>query len=168
VEKDLKIVCVPGCEWDLFLWDRDETETKQRKNSFETETSSLVYTLVLQFTQCEISAHRVHEKDATCSGQVDSDTTSFEWQQEDRWRVGVCVGKCFNGRHSLFTGHRSIKTSKVKTIVSNITQCHPLIGETEKQQIQFKKLQFITLLTVTLHCFTHRKQQKWWRLGLYF
>jgi len=24
-----------------------------------------------------------------------------------------------------------------------------------------KKLQFITLLTVILHCFTHRKQRKW-------
>jgi len=24
-----------------------------------------------------------------------------------------------------------------------------------------KKLQFITLLTAIVHCFTHRKQQKW-------
>jgi len=27
-----------------------------------------------------------------------------------------------------------------------------------------EKLQFITLLTAILHCFTHQKQQKWYRL----
>jgi len=27
--------------------------------------------------------------------------------------------------------------------------------------VTYKKLQFITLLTAIVHCFTHRKQQKW-------
>ena len=61
----------------------------------------------------------VHEEHATRSRQIDANSTGFQWQQEDRRRVGVSVRECFNGSRALLAGHRAVQTHKVETIVSN-------------------------------------------------
>jgi len=70
-------------------------------------------------TRMRVSAHRIHQKHATRGRQIDADSTSFKWQQEDGRRVGIRVRERFNGSCTLLARHRTIKTHKMKTVVSN-------------------------------------------------
>lgn len=91
-----------------------------KKQSALTLTDSAYNTECWQ--QWRRAVYRIHKEHATSRCQIDADSTGFEWQEEDRWRAGVSVGECFNGSCTLLAGHRSVKTRKMKTIVSKNTR----------------------------------------------
>jgi len=69
------------------------------------------------------------------------------------WRVEWSGARC---RRVCRSSYSELITYCQSTFTIDI-----LLGNIENSQYYRKRLNFITLLTAIVYCFTHRKQQKW-------